>query len=165
MKAPITFTRFLFFALLVFLSVLISACRYNISAETAGNLKVETSITREELQDAINAGIADPLVKNVTVSLQSGYALVSAERQRLNDTSKSDTLSFRLDLGVSDGKLNVRISDAVLDGKPLAQNRVDNWNTTIANRLQLLSQRHKGATLQTVDISSEGVRMTWLVSK
>lgn len=165
MKTTTLYRRLSFLVLLVLLSVLTSACRYNISREADGNMKVETFITQEELQDAVSAGIADPLVKNVTVSLQSGYALVSAERQRLNDASKSDTLSFRLDLEASNGKLGARISDALLDGKPLAQNRVDNWNTTIANRLQLLSQRRGEATLQSVDISSEGVRLTWLVSK
>ena len=150
--------------LLVFV-LLLSACRANISRNGDGSLTVETSISQQELQTAITSAIADPLVKNITVSLQSGYINVSGERQRLNDASKTDNLTFRLDLGVNNGQLTSTISNALLDGKQIEQARVDNWNQTIANRLARLGQKNPNATLQSVSVTTAGVSMTWLVNK
>lgn len=151
--------------LLTALLFLLSACRANISRNGDGSATVETTITQQELQDAVSASIADPLIKNVTVSLQSGYATVSGERQRLNDASKSDSLSFRLDLSVNNGQLVTSISNAQLDGVPLEQNRVDNWNQTIANRLSKLGQKNQNSTLQSVSITPQAVTMTWNVTR
>ncbi len=145
--------------------LLLSACRANISRNGDGSLTVETSITQQELQDVITSSIADPLVKNVTVSLQAGYIDVSAERQRLNDASKTDNLTFRLDLGVNNGQLTSTISNALLDGKSIEQARVDNWNQTIANRITRISQKNPNATLQSVNVTTAGVSMTWMVKK
>jgi hypothetical protein len=151
--------------LLTIIGLLTSACQFNVSRNADGSLTVETSISQQELQTEISAALSDPLIKNVTVSLQSGYILVNGERQRLNDSSKTDALSFRLDLGVSNGQLTATISNAQLDGKPLEQNRVDNWNQTIANRLQKFGQRRPDTSLQTVTITTEAVSMTWVITK
>ena len=151
--------------LVTVLLFLLSACRANISRNADGSTTVETTISQQELQDAISSAIADPLVKNITVSLQSGYVKVSGERQRLNDASKTDILSFRLDLSVSNGQLVSAISNAQVDGKPLEQNRVDNWNQTIANRLSKLGQKNPNSTLQSIVITPAQVTMTWNVTR
>jgi len=152
-------------ALLIVFLFAISACKANVSRNKDGSLTVETTISQQELQDVINTSIADPLVKNVTVSLQSGYVSVTGERQRLNDASKTDTLTFRLDLTASNGQLTSSISNAQLDGKPIEQNRVDNWNQAIANRLSKLGQKNPNSTLQSISITSQAVTMTWNVTK
>lgn len=152
-------------ALLIIISLLTSACQFNVSRNADGSLTVETSISQQELQSEISAALSDPLIKNVTVSLQSGYILVNGERQRLNDNSKTDALSFRLDLGVSGGQLTATVSNAQLDGKAIEQNRVDNWNQTIANRLQKFGQRRPNTSLQAVTITPQAVNMTWLIAK
>jgi len=152
-------------ALLIVFMFLLSACRANISRNGDGSLTVETTITQQELQDVITASIADPLVKNVTASLQSGYVLISGERQHLNDAGKTDTLTFRLDLGVSNGQLTSSISNAQLDGKPLEQNRVDNWNQTIDNRISRIGQKNQNSTLQSISITPSMVTMTWSVTR
>jgi hypothetical protein len=149
--------------LLVILAFLTSACKANISRNADGTFTVETTITQRELQEVISTSIADPLVTNVTASLQAGYVLVSANHQRLNDASKTDTLSFRLDLSVSNGQLTASITNAQIDGVALEQNRVDNWNQTIANRLSNFGERRENATLQSVSITPELVTMTWNV--
>ncbi len=102
-------TSILLVALLV---LLISACKANISRNEDGSYDVETAISQKELQSVITASIADPLVKEITVSLQSGHVLVTGVRGRLNDNSRTDTLSFRLDLGASNGQLTSSISNA-----------------------------------------------------
>lgn len=149
----------------VLTAVLLSACQYNVRRNGDGTASVETTISQQEVQDAVSAAIADPLVQNVTVSLQSGYVLVTGERQRLNDNSKTDALSFRLDLGVSDGHLTATLSDALLDGAALDQARVDEWSARISNRLAQIGQRSERASLQAVSISPEAVTMTWVISR
>ena len=151
--------------LMALLLLLTSACKANISRNKDGSLTVETTISQQELQNAITAAIADPLVKNITVSLQTGYISVSGERQRLNDAGKMDTLGFRLDLTASNGQLTSSISNAQLDGKPLEQSRIDNWNQTLANRLSKIGQKNPNSTIQSVSITSQAVTMTWNVTK
>lgn len=151
--------------LLTALALLLSACKANISRNADGSFDVETTIGQQELQEAITAAIADPLVREISVSLQSGYVLVSGVRERLNDPGKTDTLSFRLDLGISSGQLTASISNAQLDGAPMEQNRVDHWNQTIANRLAILGQKNPNSTLKSASITPTGIVMTWNVTK
>ena len=151
--------------LLIALVFLLSACKANISRNQDGSFDVETTISQQELQEAITTSIADPLVKEITVSLQSGYVLVSGTRERLNDPAKTDTLSFRLDLGISNGQLTTSISNAQLDGVPIEQSRVDHWNQTLANRIAILGQKNPNSTLKSVSITPTAVTMTWNVTK
>jgi len=151
---------------LLFLVVLLSAaCTRNVVRNDDGSIVVETKISQQELQQVITSSISDPLVKNVTVSLQTGYVLVSGEHQRLNDSSKMDSLSFRLDLSASNGQLTAKVTDAKIDGVSIEQNRVDNWNQAIANRISNFSKKTGKATLQTVSITPESVTMTWKAAK
>ena len=149
--------------LLIVLVLFTSACKANVSRNDDGSFAVETTISQQELQEVISSSIADPLVTNVTASLQQGYISVSADHQRLNDASKTDTLSFRLDLSVNNGQLIASITDAQIDGVAIEQNRVDNWNQTIANRLSNFGERRENATLQSISIMPEVVTMTWTV--
>lgn len=146
-------------------ALLNSACRANISRNNDGSLSVETTISQQELQEVVSTSIADPLISELNVSLQSGYALVTGTRQRLNDASKNDTLSFQLDLAVSNGQLTATVSNATLDGKPLEQSRVDHWNETLANRIAIVGKKNPSSSLQTVNVTPEAVTMTWTVSK
>ncbi len=147
------------------LVLLLSACKANVSRNPDGSFDVKTTVSQQQLQDVITNSIADPLVKEVTVSLQSGYALVSGTRARLNDSSKTDALNFRLDLGVSNGQLTASISNAQLDGVPVEQSRVDLWNQTLANRIAALDQRKQNSSLKSVSITPDAVTLTWNVAK
>ena len=150
-----------FLPLILALVLLLSACQRNVTHNGDGSVDVATTITQQELQDAINASIVDPLIKDLTVSLQSGYALVSGTRERLNDPTKTDSLSFRLDLGMSNGQLTATISDAQFDGFTVEQNRISNWNTTIANRITRLAQKSPNTTLKSVIVTTSAITMTW----
>lgn len=149
--------------LAIILMLTLSACKANISRNDDGSLSVETSVTQAQLQEIISSSIADPLIKSLTVTLQQGYVSVIGERERLNDASKTDSMSFRLDLGVSNGELTASISDAQIDGVSIEQNRVDHWNQTIANRIANIGSRNENAQLQSVSITPEQVLMTWTV--
>ncbi|MFN8401700.1 MAG: hypothetical protein U0X74_16935 [Anaerolineales bacterium] len=149
--------------LAIILMLTLSACKANISRNDDGSLTVETSVTQAQLQEIISSSIADPLIKSLTVTLQQGYVSVTGERERLNDASKTDTMSFRMDLGVSNGELTASISDAQIDGVSIEQARVDHWNQTIANRIANIGSRNENAKLQSVSITPEEVLMTWNV--
>lgn len=149
--------------LAIILMLTLSACKANISRNDDGSLTVETSVTQAQLQEIISSSIADPLIKSLTVTLQQGYVSVTGERERLNDASKIDTISFRMDLGVSNGELTASISDAQIDGVSIEQARVDHWNQTIANRIANIGSRNENAKLQSVSITPEEVLMTWNV--
>ena len=149
--------------LAIILMLTLSACKANVSRNNDGSLSVETSVTQAQLQEIISSSIADPLIKSLTVTLQQGYVSVIGERERLNNASKTDSMSFRLDLGVSNGELTASISDAQIDGVSIEQNRVDHWNQTIANRIANIGSRNENAQLQSVSITPEQVLMTWTV--
>ena len=146
-------------------TLILGACKADFSRNNDGSLTMETAVTQEQIQETISSAIADPLIQDLTASLQNGYVSVSGTRQRLNDPGKTDTMSLRLDLGVSNGQLTASISDAQIDGVDIEQNRVDNWNQTIANRLSNFGGRSENATLQSVAITPEQVTMTWLVNR
>ena len=146
-------------------TLILGACKADFSRNDDGSLTMETTVTQEQIQETISSAIADPLIQDLTASLQNGYVSVSGTRQRLNDPGKTDTMSLRLDLGVSNGQLTASISDAQIDGVDIEQNRVDNWNQTIANHLSNFGGRSENATLQSVAITPEQVTMTWLVNR
>ena len=151
--------------LMVAATLIVGACKADFSRNDDGSLTMETTVTQEQIQETISSAIADPLIQNLTASLQNGYVSVSGTRQRLNDPGKTDTMSFRLDLGVSNNELTASISDAQIDGVAIEQNRVDNWNQTIANRLANFGGRNENATLQSVSITPEQVTMTWNINR
>jgi hypothetical protein len=151
-------------SILVFglLGVLVSGCAATITRNADGSLTVETSMTADSLQSELTAAIADPLIQDLTVQLQSGYIDVSATRKRLN-SDQTDSLTFRLDLGISNGHLTASISNALLDGQPVEANRVAEWNGRIANRLEQFGQRRSDSSLQSVSVTSQSITMTWQV--
>jgi hypothetical protein len=147
--------------LLIALALLSGACKANIARNDDGSVTLETSITAQELQEVLDSSIADPLVQELTVTLQTGYVSVIGTRQRLNDASRTDTLSFRLDLSASNGQLIASVSDAQIDNTPIDQARVDNWNQTIANRLSNFGGANENAALQSVSITPQIITLMW----
>ncbi len=154
-----------FFIFLCGITLFLSACERNITRYDDGTVDVETVVTQQELQETITASIANPLIRELTITLQSGYILVSGTRERLNDPTKTDTLSFHLDLVVSDGQLTSTISDAQFDGFTIEQNRLDLWNTTIANKIAVLGSKSPNSTLKSVTVTPEALTMVWMAGK
>ena len=144
------------------LSALVSGCSANITRNADGSLTVATTMSASDLQSELTAAIADPLIQDLTATLQSGYIDVSATRKRLN-SDQTDSLTFRLDLGVSNGHLTASISNALLDGQPVEANRVAEWNGRIANRLEQFGQRRTNSSLQSVGVTPQSITMTWRV--
>jgi hypothetical protein len=142
----------------------LSACQANLSRNPDGSLRVETSMSEAALQTEITAALADPLIQSISVNLQTGYIDVSGDRKRLN-SDQTDSLTFRLDLGASDGHLTAVVSNAQIDSITVDQGRVDLWNERIATRLAKAGQRRANSTLQSVTITTDSVSMVWRVGQ
>ncbi|NJN93393.1 MAG: hypothetical protein HC875_04535 [Anaerolineales bacterium] len=154
--------RFIFFGLIFLVTMALSGCGLNINRNADGSLTVEARMTEADLQTEIAAAIADPLLRNFVIDVQEGYIRVSAERKRLN-SDQTDTLSFRLTLSASEGRLAALISEAQINNQPLDSDRVALWNERIANRLGKATQRNPDSTLQSVTMGGEVVTMVWRV--
>lgn len=150
---------------LLFLALSLSACQLNVSRDPSGGLTVETSITEDALQKVINEALDDSKMKSIQVELKSGYAQVSGEREREKDASKTDSFSFRLELGVSAGRLTASISNVKVDGFTLDDAQISRWNEKIAEFLQKAGQKHENVTLEAVSVTPQQVQMTWHVDK
>jgi hypothetical protein len=147
---------------LVLLAVVTSACSVDIARFDDGTLSVSGTMQEEALQTEIDRALADPLIQNLSVDLQPGTVLVSAERRRIQG-EEVDTLTLNIGLGVSAGHLTAAISDPEINGAPVSRARVAIWNERIANRLMRAARRHPGSTLQSVTITEDGVAMSWRV--
>jgi hypothetical protein len=155
-------TKIMTLVLLGMLALMASACSVDIERNDDGSLTVESSMTEESLQDVLEDAIADPLTRNFTADLHNGYVLVTSERERVM-SDEVDTLTFRLDLGVSEGHLTATVSDAQLNDQPLEEERVEIWNERIAAKLERSGRRNPNSTLQSVTISDDAVTMTWRI--
>ena len=155
-------TKIMMLVLLGVLALMVSACSVDIERNDDGSLTVESSMTEESLQDVLESAIADSLMRDFTVDLHDGYVLVTAERERVM-SDEVDSLTFRLDLGVSEEHLTATVSDAQLNDQPLEEKRVEAWNERIAAKLERSGRRNPNSTLQTVTISEDAVTMTWRV--
>jgi len=155
-------SRIMMLGLLVVMALAVSACSVDVERNPDGSLAVESSMTGDALQDELEAAIADPLVREFTADLHDGYILVTSEREQVMSDG-TDTMTFRLDLGVSDGHLTATISDVKLNDKPVEEERVAVWNERTATRLERSGQRNPNSTLQAVTVSEDGVTMAWRV--
>jgi hypothetical protein len=153
-KAAITFV------VLAIAGLLLGACTVQARGNPRESMIVESQVTEAELQEIINEALADPLIRSLTADMREGYVFVTAERERL-DGSGTDTLTFRLDLGVGDGHLTASISDARLNGNPVDEPRVALWNERIANRLERVAGRFPNSTLESVTIGGDVTTMVW----
>jgi hypothetical protein len=129
----------------------------------ACTMSVSTEVSEAEIAEAIAESIDDWELDNLEVDLQDGYILVRAEKEH-PDGSGTDSVSFRLDLGVSDSHLSATISQAQHNGAPMDQERVERWNERIAERLERIAQRRPNTTLQSVKVSTDKIVMNWQVT-
>jgi N-acetylglutamate synthase/N-acetylornithine aminotransferase len=146
----------------VLLLVVLTGCSVDIDRNPDGSLRLETSMTEQAIQTEIKLALADPRISNLSVDLENGYIQVNGEYKRQNG-SGTDALSFRISLGVSDGRLTAAISNAKLNAIPIEEERVSLWNERLAEGFSKAGQKNENSTLQDVTISGEAVTMVWRV--
>jgi hypothetical protein len=144
------------------LALLIGACQVGLSRNPDGSLRVEGTMSEEALANEVRAAVADPLIEQVDVTLENGYARCRLVRKRPTGGGQ-DELSFRLALGVVDGHLTATLSDVDVNGFAPTVSLLAAWNQRIASNLERAGRRTPNSTLQQVDINPDGIQMVWRV--
>jgi hypothetical protein len=147
---------------IIVLGLAMGACSGNFEQNPDGSWAVESQTDESSIQEAIDEAIVDPLIKNITVDLREGYIFVTADRERF-DGSATDTMTFRLDLGVGEGHLTASVSDVKVNGEPVDEDRVELWNERIANRLERMARRFPNSTLESLSIGGDLLTTVWRV--
>jgi hypothetical protein len=154
--------RLVSIAALVLAGLFLSACTIGVDRNPDGSLRVDVNLPEATIQDEIDQGLNDPLIKDLNADLREGYIFVTADRKRV-ESDVVDQLTFRLDLGVKDGNLTAAISEVQINGKAADPAYVDVWNQRLANRLEKAGRRNPDATLQSVTISGDAVKFVWRI--
>lgn len=147
---------------IVVLGLVAGACSVDVERNADGSLQVETVITEESLQQEITAAIDDPLVREFSVEMKDGYALVDAVGDKAVGEGTNE-VSFRLELSVVDGHLGADISDAVFNGFPVPAEIVAVWNDKLARDLERAGRRNPDNTLVGVRLTETELTMEWHV--
>jgi hypothetical protein len=155
-------TGFAAIAVLLILGTVLGACGGTFEQNDDGSWAIGIGIAETDIQQAIDKAIDDPMVRGVTVDLHEGYLSVRGEKDH-PDGSGTDSLSFRLDLGVSDGQLTAMASEARFNGEPIDDDVVERWNERMARNLERGAKRHPRSTLESVSIDEDTLTMTWQV--
>ena len=138
------------------------ACALDVNRNEDGSFNLNTEIKESTIQDLVETAISDPLIQSLNVDLREGYIFVSGDRKR-PDSEVVDTMSFRVDLGVANGRLSAVVSEAQLDGFPMADSLLTTWNERIAGQLESVGQQSENSSLQSVSISEDAVTLVWRV--
>lgn len=143
------------------LGLVAGACSIDVERNPDGSLQISSVLTEESMQSEINRGIDDPAVRELTVDMKDGYALVAAEKDE--PSGAVSAIDFRVDLAVVDGHLGVTISDAVWNGFPIPEPIVEVWNDNLALVLEEAGREHPDATLVDVSLTEDALSMEWHV--
>ncbi|HTX91688.1 MAG TPA: hypothetical protein VMC09_10795 [Anaerolineales bacterium] len=152
------------FLLPIVLLFLVAGCSYTVTRTGKGVFQVTTSLTSPQIQTAIQNSLADPSINSLAASLQDGYILVSGKHVRADGTG-TDSLSFRLDLGVADGHLAATVSNVQVDNWLAGPDLVNSWNQKLADGLTRVGQKTAHSTLQSVSVTPAAVTLVWQVTR
>lgn len=140
----------------------LTGCRIAIDRNADGSLSLESTLAERHLQREIRAALADPLMEDLAVDFRNGWIQVEGLRRRLRG-DQTDTLRFRLDLGVDGGQLTAHISEGWFNNWPIDEDRLALWNARIVRRLNRAGDRHPNRQLQDVTVTDDELRMEWRI--
>ena len=140
---------------LVLVIGLLSACSIDVERNADGSLNVASVMTEESVQTELQAALSGS-VQDLTADLHNGYLTVTGERE-------GNTVSFRLELSVSEGDLTATISDLQINDRATRDEVAERWNEAIANRLERVASRRANSTLTGIAITENDIAFTWRV--
>lgn len=137
------------------------ACQLDVERNTDGSLQIEAVISEADIATEIALGM-DAEEGTLTVELEDGYALVSAEGPS-EERPLTDTFSFRLELFVDGDHLGAEISDAIWNDIEVPQEFVEIWNEELAEQLEAGAKEDPDSTLVDVEITETELRFEFRV--
>ena len=153
-------TRILLFGVTVLL--LMSACLFNVTRNDDGTLRVETTLSADLIRTTLLAAANLPESTEVQIDLMDGYVQVHADQLKVNDQMVND-ITFNLELTAADGKMQARIFNASYSGTPIPDEDLANYNEQIAQNLESAGAGVDNASLDSVQVTPDGVIMVWRV--
>lgn len=154
--------RMLLIGLVVALGLVASACKIDVERNPDGSYQVEAIISEADI--ATEIGFAeDPDFETLVIDLEDGYALFEASGPNDDDRTRTDEVSFRMELFVVDGHLGAQVSDATWNGIEIPQVFIDEWNEELAEDLEKAAKKDKNSTLVDVEITDDDVRFEFRV--
>lgn len=137
------------------------ACQLDVERNTDGSLQIEAVISEADIATEIALGM-DAEEGTLTVELEDGYALVSAEGPS-EERPLTDTFTFRLELFVDGDHLGAEISDAIWNDIEVPQEFVEIWNEELAEELEAGAKEDPDSTLVDVEITETELRFEFRV--
>jgi hypothetical protein len=157
------FNRMMLAGLLAAFSLVATACQLDVERNTDGSLQIQAIIEEADIATELGFAISDdPDAESVTVDLKDGYALIEAVGK--NDFgTRTETVSFRLELSVVDGHLGAEVSDAVWNDIEIPVELVELWNEELAAELEASAKEDPDSTLAEVEITEDQLRFEFRV--
>lgn len=154
--------RMMLVGLVATLGLIASACQLDVERNPDGSLQIEAIITEADI--ATELGFAeDPDFETVVIDLRDGYAVFDATGPNEDDKTRTDEVSFKMELFVVDGHLGAEVSDAVWNGIDVPQLFIDEWNEELAKDLEKSAKEDPNSTLVDVEITDDQVRFEFRV--
>lgn len=152
------FNRMMITGLAAAVTLIASACQLDVERNADGSLQIEAIIAEADIAEEIALGISDdPDAESVNVDLKDGHALV--EMVGTNDSgTRTETVSFRLELFVVDGHLGAEVSDAVWNDIEIPDELVEMWNEDLAWELEQSAKEDPDSTLAEVEVTEDRLR-------
>lgn len=145
------------------LVLVLSGCSVDFARNDDGSLTATGVISGDSLAREVELALAerDTQIVGSDVTLQNGYMDIVLERARDDDSGTVDTISFKMELGVEDGKLTATVSDVQVNGEAANEERVEKWAERITKRLANQQAGNDRRTLEAVTVTPDSVEMVW----
>ncbi len=157
------FNRMMLTGLLAAVALFASACQLDVERNADGSFQIEAVIAEADIAKEIAIGISeDPDAESASVDLRNGYALVEMTGKNERGT-RTDTVSFRLELFVDGDHLGATVSDAVWNDIEIPEELVEVWNEELAAELEASAKEDPDSTLTAVEITEDELRFEFRV--
>lgn len=148
---------------IVLVLLTISCSMFNIDRGEDGSLRVETNLTMDLIQSALGLATDLSQVVNLQLEPRDGYIYAHADSFQMEGISGTN-VSFHLELGVSNGVLTAKVTNVEANGFVIDSSLFEPYNQMIADRLAQVTEMTDRATLETVSVTPDGVKMVWLLN-
>ncbi len=148
---------------IVLVLLTMSCSFFNIDRGDDGSLRVETTLTMDLIQSALGLTTELEQVVNLQLEPRDGYIYAHADAFQLEGIS-GNNVSFHLELGASNGLLTAKITNVEANGLVIDSSLFEPYNQMVADQLNQFSEMTDRASLETVSVTPDGVKMVWLLN-
>lgn len=150
--------------LTIVLAVVMISCSFvNFNRGEDGNLRVETTISLDLIRTALETSAEFEQLVGLELEPRDGYIYVHADTVQIQGVT-GQNVSFHLVLGASNGILTAQITDLQVNDNAFDTSQFDAYNQMIADNLSQFTEMTDRASLESVSVTSEGIKMVWILN-